>query len=45
MVTADPKNGNRISSTVPADRNDERVRLTITTTAGKELISAETEVK
>jgi Domain of unknown function (DUF5107) len=43
-VTADPKNGNRISSTIPVG-GGERVRLTITTAAGKELIAAETQVE
>jgi hypothetical protein len=44
-VNADPKNGNRISATLPADGSSEQVRLTITTTEGKELITAETKVK
>ncbi len=44
-VTADPKNGNRILSTIPADGRGERIQLTITTAAGKELIAAETQVK
>jgi Domain of unknown function (DUF5107) len=44
-VTADPKNGNRISSTIPADHSGERIQLTITTVAGKQLIAAETQMK
>jgi hypothetical protein len=44
-VTADPKNGNRISATIPAGRSGEQVRLTITTAEGKELIAAETKIK
>jgi hypothetical protein len=44
-VTANPKNGNRISSTIPADHSGERIQLTITTAAGKELIAAETQIK
>jgi Domain of unknown function (DUF5107) len=44
-VTADPKNGNRISSTIPTGRSGERIQLTITTAAGKEMIAAETQIK
>ena len=44
-VTADPKNGNRISAAIPAGHSGEQVRLTITTTEGKELIAAETRIK
>jgi hypothetical protein len=44
-VTADPKNGNRISSTISAGASGEQIRLTITTEAGKELIAAETQMK
>jgi uncharacterized protein DUF5107 len=44
-VTADPKNGNRISATIPAGHSGEQVRLTITTAEGKELIAAETKIK
>ncbi|KRR01492.1 DUF5107 domain-containing protein [Bradyrhizobium valentinum] len=44
-VKADPKNGNRISATIPAGGSGEQVRLTITTAEGKELIAAETKVK
>jgi len=43
-VTADPKNGNRISATIPAGSRGERIKLTITA-EGKELIAAETRVK
>jgi Domain of unknown function (DUF5107) len=44
-VKADPKNGNRISATIPADGSGERVWLTIRTADGKELIAAETRIK
>ena len=44
-VTADPTNGNRISTTIPAGRSGERVQLTIRTAEGKELIAAETTIK
>src|SRR5712672_337485 len=44
-VTADPKNGNRISATIPAGGSGEQVRLTITTAEGRELIAAETKIK
>jgi hypothetical protein len=44
-VKADPKNGNRISATVPAGGSGEQVRLTISTAEGKELIAAETKIK
>ncbi|MBN8992280.1 MAG: DUF5107 domain-containing protein [Rhizobiales bacterium] len=44
-VTADPKNGNRISSALSAGASGEPVRLTITTAEGKELIAAETKIK
>jgi Domain of unknown function (DUF5107) len=44
-VQADPKNGNRISATIPAGGSGEQVRLTITTAEGKELIAAETRIK
>ncbi len=43
-VTADPKNGNRISATIPSGGGDQ-VRLTIRTVEGKELIAAETRIK
>jgi hypothetical protein len=44
-VTADPKNGNRISTGVPAGSSGEQGRLTIRTAEGKELIAAETKLK
>jgi hypothetical protein len=44
-VKADPKNGNRISATIPAGGSGEQVRLTIRTAEGKELIAAETKIK
>ncbi|MCA6110729.1 DUF5107 domain-containing protein [Bradyrhizobium cenepequi] len=44
VVKADPKNGNRISVTVPAGASGEQVQLTIRTTEGKELIAAETTI-
>jgi hypothetical protein len=44
-VTADPKNGNRISAGIPPGGSGEQVRLTITTAEGKELIAAETKLK
>ena len=44
-VKADPKNGNRISATIPAGLSGERVQLTIGTAEGKELIAAETRIK
>jgi hypothetical protein len=44
-VKADPKNGNRISATIPAGGSGEQVQLTITTAEGKELIAAETKIK
>jgi Domain of unknown function (DUF5107) len=44
-VTADPKNGNRISATIPGSGSGEQVRLTIRTAEGKELIAAVTKIK
>ena len=44
-VNADPKNGNRISATIPAGGSGEQVQLTIRTAEGKELIAAETKIK
>ena len=44
-VTADPKNGNRISAAIPAGGSGEQVQLTIRTAEGKELIAAETKIK
>src|SRR5437763_2898295 len=40
-VTADPKNGNRSSATIPAGGTGEQVQLTSTTAEGKRLIAAE----
>ncbi|WFU18275.1 DUF5107 domain-containing protein [Bradyrhizobium sp. CB3481] len=44
-VKADPKNGNRISTAMPASTSGEQVRLTITTTDGRELIAADAKMK
>src|SRR6267378_3526453 len=44
-VKADPKNGNRIFAAIPAGGSGERVRLTIRTAEGKELIATETKIK
>src|SRR6202158_6329557 len=44
-VKADPKNGNRISATIPAGSGREQVQLTIMTAEGKELIAAETKIE
>jgi hypothetical protein len=44
-VKADPKNGNRISATIPEGLSGEQVQLTIRTAEGKELIAAETKIK
>jgi hypothetical protein len=44
-VKPDPKNGNRISATIPAGGSGEQVWLTISTAEGKELIAAETKIK
>jgi Domain of unknown function (DUF5107) len=44
-VTADPKNGNRISARIPPGSNGEQVRLTIRTVEGRELIAADTRLK
>jgi Domain of unknown function (DUF5107) len=44
-VKADSKNGNHISAKIPAGGNGDQVRLTISTTEGKELIAAETKMK
>jgi hypothetical protein len=43
-VKADPNNGNRVSAAIPSG-GDEQVRLTVRTTDGKELITAETRIK
>jgi Domain of unknown function (DUF5107) len=44
-VKADPKNGNRISATIPTGGSGDQVQLTIRTAEGKELIAAETKIK
>jgi Domain of unknown function (DUF5107) len=44
-VTADPKNGNRISTMLPVGGSGEQIRLTIGTAQGKALIAAETNIK
>jgi hypothetical protein len=44
-VTVDPKNGNRISTTLPAGGSGEPIRLTIGTAQGNALIAAETKIK
>jgi hypothetical protein len=44
-VTADPKNGNRVSAAIPAGGSGEQVQLTIRTAEGRELIAAETKLK
>lgn len=44
-VKVDPKNGNRISARLPAGGSGDRIKLTIATAAGKELIAAETAIK
>ena len=44
-VKADPKNGNRISATIPAGGSGDKLQLTIRTAEGKELIAAETKIK
>ncbi|MGY3616218.1 DUF5107 domain-containing protein [Bradyrhizobium sp. USDA 10063] len=44
IVKPDPKNGNRISATIPDGRSGEQVQLTIRTTEGKELIAAEATI-
>jgi hypothetical protein len=45
VVTADPKNGNRISAPLPAGGSGAQVSLTIGTAQGNALISAETKIK
>ena len=44
-VKADPQNGNRLSAAIPPGGPGEKVKLTITTSDGKELIAAETNIK
>jgi hypothetical protein len=45
VVSADPKEGNRISAAIPDSGSGEKVLLTITTTDGKALIAAEAAIK
>ncbi len=44
-VTADPRDGNRISAPIAEGHSGEPVQLTISTAEGKELIAAETAIK
>jgi hypothetical protein len=44
-VQADPKNGNLVSAPLPSAISGDKVRLSITTADGKELIAAETAIK
>jgi Domain of unknown function (DUF5107) len=44
-VTADPSRGNHISAPIAEGQSGERIRLTISTAEGKELIAAETTIK
>jgi hypothetical protein len=44
-MKADPRNGNRVSATIPAGLSGGQVQLTIRTQEGKELIAAETKIK
>jgi Domain of unknown function (DUF5107) len=44
-VIADPKNGNRTASAIPAGGSGEQIQLTISTAEGKALIAAETRIK
>lgn len=44
-VKADPKHGNGISATLPADGSGDQVRLTIRTADGKQLIAANAEIR
>ena len=43
-INADPKNGNHVSAAIPASQ-DQQIKLTIMTAAGKELIVTETSVQ
>ena len=43
-VTSDPKNGSRISTSMPVGGSGEPIRLTIGTAQGNTLISAETNI-
>jgi hypothetical protein len=44
-VNADPKNGNRIAAAIPAGGSGDKIRLTIRTADGKELIATEAPIK
>ena len=44
-VTADPRDGNRLSAAIPAGGSGEQVQLTITTADGSALITAETSIR
>jgi hypothetical protein len=44
-IIADPKNGNRVSASIPAGASGEKVQLTIRRAEGGELIAAETTIK
>jgi hypothetical protein len=44
-VQPDPQHGNHVSVALPADGSGRKVRLTITTADGRELIAAETTIK
>ena len=44
-VNVDPKNGNRISAPLSAGGSGDRIRLTIATAEGKQLIATETAIK
>jgi hypothetical protein len=45
MVTADPKNGNRMSAPIPAGGSGEVVKLKIATAEGRAMIEAETKIR
>lgn len=45
FVRADPNHGNRISTALADGRGGDKIRLTITTTDGQELIAAETAIR
>jgi Domain of unknown function (DUF5107) len=44
-VTADPKNGNRLSAPIPAGGSGDQLQLTISAADGRELIAAGTRIK
>jgi hypothetical protein len=44
-VKADPKGGNHVAAAIPAASYGDRVRLTIRSTDGRELIAAETRIR